>query len=429
MLAAGCGPSAKEMQQRAEAFEQLKASCQQRDAAAKTEINAGATQTATVERDGDALAKAGKPLEAEAKYSEALKELDREGDDYTRLLDKVIKLAATAPDGLSVPNDARLSLKRGMAMLKLASGDDDIAKAEAELDKAIEAAPWWGDAYFNRGLVREKLKEPLEAISDLKVYLKIAPKAKDAEAVGDKIITLEVQAEKTPAKHGRTGKAGIEWVKIPGGSFLMGSNDGEDNERPVHCVTVSPFEMAKTDITVAQYKACVDAGACGAPKTGGHCNWVKGGNYPLNCVDWEQADGYCKWAGGRLPTEAEWERAARGGTDTKWSFGDDEAQLGDYAWYRDNSGDTTHPVGQKKPNQYGLYDMAGNVWQWVADWYDSDYYSNSPESNPTGPSSGTYRVLRGGSWGNNAGRTGYRLRLPPDYWRSNIGFRCAAVSR
>jgi iron(II)-dependent oxidoreductase len=195
--------------------------------------------------------------------------------------------------------------------------------------------------------------------------------------------------------------------------------------------------MDRYEVTVVQYRKCADAGKCSAPMTGIGCNW---GNpeleetYPVNCVDWNQADSYCKWAGKRLPTEAEWEKAARGGADTKYSFGDDESALGDYAWYSKNSGKRdhplrfiagrylhfkkyvnsygglTHPVGEKKPNQFGLFDMYGNVWEWVLDWYDENYYKNSPEKDPQGSSIGTKhsltwpgwsgrkRVIRGGSW-------------------------------
>lgn len=134
----------------------------------------------------------------------------------------------------------------------------------------------------------------------------------------------------------------------------------------------------------------------------------------------------------RLPTEAEWEYAARsGGKNEKYAGTSNESELGDYAWYSINSGSKTHPVGQKKPNGLGIYDMSGNVWEWVNDWYDSDYYKNSPKNNPTGPSSGQYRVLRGGSWFTGARTTEApdRSRYGPSIRDNGFGFRLVVPVR
>jgi formylglycine-generating enzyme required for sulfatase activity len=125
---------------------------------------------------------------------------------------------------------------------------------------------------------------------------------------------------------------------------------------------------------------------------------------PVERVSWQDAAEFCRKLsektkrGVRLPTEAEWEFACRAGTTTERSHGDDLAKLGEYAWYNENSDRETHPVGQKKPNPWGLYDMYGNVWEWVADWHSDDYYSSSPSEDPTGPEKGSHRVLRGGAW-------------------------------
>ncbi len=217
-----------------------------------------------------------------------------------------------------------------------------------------------------------------------------------------------------------------ELVFIPAGEFFMGSPDGEgySDEHPRHKVYLDSFYIDKYEATAGQYRKFAQA-------TGREMlsqpNY-SADNYPVVNVDWTDAAAYCQWAGKRLPTEAEWEKAARGGTDTTWSFGDNESQLEDYAWYNKNCGGKMHPVGQRKPNQYGLYDTYGNVWEWVADWYDKDYYKTCPERNPKGPDSGTSRVvLRGGSCYSNISftRAPYRYTINYDYFNSNFGFRCA----
>jgi formylglycine-generating enzyme required for sulfatase activity len=219
---------------------------------------------------------------------------------------------------------------------------------------------------------------------------------------------------------------------IPAGAFWMGSPDGVGpaDEHPRHKVYVSAFQMDRFDVTAEEFAACVKAGECAAPGTGELCNYgvAARSKDPINCVTWDQAESYCEWLGKRLPTEAEWEKAARGGADTKWSFGEDSPVLGAYAWYAANSGGSTHPVGMKNPNQYGLYDMAGNVWQWVSDRYVPQYYQNSPEKDPQGPPAAHDRVLRGGSRSNyaNSSRAAIRYWADPEQRVDNTGFRCAA---
>ena len=229
-------------------------------------------------------------------------------------------------------------------------------------------------------------------------------------------------------------KAG-EMVLVPAGEFIMGNDRGEADEKPEHKVYLDAFYIDKYETTVDQYGKCAQAGKCTKPNEGGGCNWGKSdrGKHPINCVDWNQVKTYCEWAGKRLPTEAEWEKAARGTDGRKYPWGNEQAAC-DYAIFDsgNNNGcgkNSTWPVGSKPKgaSPYGAMDMAGNVWEWVADWYDANYYQHSPRRNPTGPASGKACVLRGGSWGDDPEyfRSSFRLWLTPDIKNYYVGFRCA----
>jgi formylglycine-generating enzyme required for sulfatase activity len=207
-------------------------------------------------------------------------------------------------------------------------------------------------------------------------------------------------------------------VLIPAGEFQMGSNDGHDYEKPVHTVYLNAFYIDKYEVTNAQYKKFVKATGHKGPEGYSYVNgnwqngfkpWTdpnfNGDDQPVGCVSWKDAKAYAKWARKRLPTEAEWEKAARGGlVGKKYSWGNTLTH--DAANYGGTGGkdkwEYTSPVGSFSPNGYGLYDMAGNVWEWCADRYDSNYYANSPKSNPKGPIWGSYRVYRGGGWAVNS---------------------------
>jgi len=215
-----------------------------------------------------------------------------------------------------------------------------------------------------------------------------------------------------------------QMVLIPAGEFLMGDPEGigDNVEHMQHKVYLDDFYIDKYEVALGQYKTFAKATGRELPKQPVWSTDL----HPVVNVTWQDANDYCEWFGGRLPTEAEWEKAVRGGTTAKWSFGDDESKLGEYAWCQDNSGDKTHPVGQKKPNQYGVYDLHGNVWEWCSDWYVEDYYKNSLAKNPKGPSTGRNRVLRGGSWNNEVDdtRSGSRAGVKPVVHGFNLGFRC-----
>ena len=214
-----------------------------------------------------------------------------------------------------------------------------------------------------------------------------------------------------------TKSIGMTFSEIPAGTFWMGSPEGEEGRRDnetQHPVTISkPFYMQTTEVTQGQWKEVMGTEPWKVK------SFVKEGpNYAATHVSWDDAVTYCKKLSEkegktyRLPTEAEWEYACRAGAQTRWSFGDDEKELGDYAWHRENAFDTdeeyAHQVSLKKPNAFGLYDMHGNVLEWCHDYYEKDYYKQSPKKDPPGPQrnyGGTLRVLRGGSWAHEAWRS------------------------
>ena len=202
-------------------------------------------------------------------------------------------------------------------------------------------------------------------------------------------------------------------VWIPPGEFTMGL-EGASNKTP-HTVLLDGFFIDKWEVVQKDYERL----------RGANPSKFIGENHPVDQVNWYEAKGYCAKLGKRLPTEAEWEKAARGGTQTLYFWGGEMNP--EYAWFDDNSGEHTHPVGTRKPNAYGVYDTPGNVWEWVADWYEKKYYERSPAKNPKGPAKGEERGLRGGSWYSSERHltTATRYWSDPHVRNSNFGFRCA----
>jgi serine/threonine-protein kinase len=225
-------------------------------------------------------------------------------------------------------------------------------------------------------------------------------------------------------------------VYVPTGPFQMGSADADamasSLEKPSHQVHLDAFWIDRTEVTVGQYRTCVEAGACTPPvKTSSatRSNYFRDSDfddYPVLWVNWDDADRYCRWAEARLPTEAEWEKAARGADGRVFPWGD--------AWNEnrtnavDRLGDTravgSFPSGA---SPYGVLDMSGNAWEWVADWFSEDYYAHSPEHDPRGPSTGSERSVRSGSWYSRVAwqRTANRGSAKPSFADDDIGFRCA----
>ena len=213
------------------------------------------------------------------------------------------------------------------------------------------------------------------------------------------VLCVGVGVAQTPEEKAITNSIGMEFVLIPAGTFTMGSDTGETDERPAHQVKISrPFYLGKYEVTQEQWQAVMGTNPSlfqGDPKR------------PVEQVAWQDAQEFIRRLNAkenvkiyRLPTEAEWEYAARAGTTTTYSFGNDVSQLRQYGWYADNAAKQTHPVGQLQPNPWGLYDMHGNVWEWVLDW--SGRYPAGAVTDPQGPDSGSQHMRRGGGWNNGA---------------------------
>lgn len=229
-------------------------------------------------------------------------------------------------------------------------------------------------------------------------------------------------------------------IKVPAGEFTMGSPVGEGamDEQPRHHVWLSGFEIDQFEVTNRRYQECVKQGQCEPPQLrsshlrSDYYDNERYAEYPVVFVALHQAEAFCRFAGGRLPTEAEWEKSARGPNPSlgKYPWGEQEpdCSLANMGGLRNCVGDTDRvgrrPLGQ---SPFGAMDMAGNVWEWVADWYDADYYKTSPARDPRGPDQGSLHIIRGGCWesGSDSLRVSCRKPVIAATWAYNVGFRCA----
>lgn len=262
---------------------------------------------------------------------------------------------------------------------------------------------------------------PIVAVPPVELPI-MKPVAPAAEPVRTEIVP------EAPRATSYTNAMGMEFVKIAKGCFQMGQDPalaaaGVSDRSAWHRVCLSrDYFLGKTEVTQSQWSALMEQNP----------SKFQGPDLPVEEVSWAQVQTFIQRLNQRengehyrLPTEAEWEYAARAGTSGRYSFGDNADQARHYAWFMDNSGERTHPVGKLQPNPWGLHDMHGNVFEWVQDWFDRDYYRASPVDDPSGPDSGKERVIRGGSW--NAGaallKSSSRFGVAPDLNGGGLGFR------
>jgi formylglycine-generating enzyme required for sulfatase activity len=261
---------------------------------------------------------------------------------------------------------------------------------------------WNDNSTFETGFIVEQSIDaaPFTAIDSTgpNVTGRTIPSAFDSS----KTYSFRVLARSADSRSGPSNAEGRtlgRWVFVAGGTFLMGRNGPFRDERPIHSVTVSGYYISKYEVTVKEYRLFTDATKRTFPNAP---SWGWSDNEPIVNVSWNDAAAYCAWLdsttvkGCRIPYEAEWEFAARGGRNSRLYIYSGGNTVDSVGWYYLNAAGRTHPIGQKRPNELGIYDMSGNAWEWCADWQGS--YSSFPQTNPTGPSGGANKVFRGGSW-------------------------------
>jgi len=272
-------------------------------------------------------------------------------------------------------------------------------------------------------------KHPLAELRDFaQAYGKTTASAAVEARTEDAVATTFASVD-AGTKARRTRNGNVELLLIPGGRFTMGSAQGagDNDEKPAHEVEIRPFYLGRYPVTNEEYGRFLQANPQEKEPTFWAERRFNQARQPVVGVDWEEARRFAQWAGGRLPTEAEWEYAARAGSTGEYFWGEVDTEAAEYAWYSGNAQGVTHPVGEKRPNAFGLYDMAGNAWEWVADrWHDS--YRGAPlDGSAWEEGGGGRRVVRGGSWSYDMAflRPAYRFRSDPDGRGYSLGFRLA----
>lgn len=325
--------------------------------------------------------------------------------------------------------------------LRALLGSPGEEPAREALEKPEEEVPAAGLAEKESSAIEELAEE--EPAEEMAVDEPVEDEAPAEEPAAEEAPAVEAPAEEDLAEKmaveqpPRSADLGDTWVRpadgmtmvfVPAGSFPMGGEDGSADEQPVHDVALDAFWIDQTEVANAQYERCVSEGSC-EPSDYAADDRFNGDAYPVVGVDWYDADAYCAWARAQLPTEAQREYAARGSEGNRYPWGD-AAPTCDLAQFDGCDGDTI-PVGSLPDGASwaGAFDMSGNVWEWVSDWYDREYYEASPAENPEGPVDGDFKVLRGGSLHNDAAtqRGTDRNYLYPDSRVDGLGFRCSVA--